>query len=85
MENTDVDQMCMLKNCYFYGGKMDGEFVSGVFRSGKIGEFGVLGDDVRIVTDTDSYFNTSVEDEETHKKSWGSKPKKLNPFQPRKF
>jgi uncharacterized protein YjbI with pentapeptide repeats len=84
MENTDVDQTCMLKNCYFYGGKMDGNFVSGIFRSGRIGDFGNLGDDVRIVTDMDSYFNTSMEEEEEMKKNQ-SKPKKLNPFQPRKF
>ena len=52
-ENTDVDQTSMLKNCYYYGGKLDGHFVSGVFRSGKIGEFGTLEDAVRIVTDTE--------------------------------
>jgi hypothetical protein len=86
MENTDVDQLCMLKNCYFYGGNMNGDFLSGVFRSGKVGEFGRLSDDVKIVTDMDSYFNTSVEDEESPNKKSDFKPsKKLNPFQPRKF
>jgi len=84
MENTDVDQTCMLKNCYFYGGKMDGCFVSGVFRSGKVGDFGRIEDAVKIVTDMDSYFNTSIEEEDEMKKSM-SKPKKINPFQPRKF
>ena len=86
MENTNVDQTSMLKNCYFYGGLLNGDFVSGVFRSGKIGDFGKIGDDVRIVTDMDSYFNTSIDQEATPtKKMSGFKPKKLNPFQPRKF
>lgn len=86
MENSNVDQSCVLKNCYFYGGKLDGEFVSGVFRSGKVGEFGVIGDGVRIVTDMDSYFNTSIDQEETDQKKSAVKPKKLNPYNnPRKF
>lgn len=86
MENTNVDQSSMLKNCYFYGGKLDGEFVSGIFRSGKVGEFGVIGDDVKIVTDMDSYFNTSIDQEETDQKKSSVKPKKLNPYNnPRKF
>jgi hypothetical protein len=65
---------------------MNGDFISGVFRSGKVGEFGQIGDQVRIVTDMDSYFNTSIEDEQDMmgKKSQ-AKPKKLNPFQNRKF
>lgn len=84
MENTNVDNASMLKNCYYYGGNLDGEMVSGVFRSGKIGQYGKLGDDVRIVTDMDSYFNTSLEEEDEMKKSQ-AKPKKLNPFQQRKF
>ena len=88
MENCNVDQTSMLKNCYYYGGNMNGEFKSGVFRSGKIGEYGVLGDDVRIVTDMDSYFNTSIDDEggDQKKMMGSSKPKKLNPFNnPQKF
>lgn len=84
MENCDVDQTTMLKNCYFYGGNMNGDFISGIFRAGKVGEFGQLGDDVKIVTDMDSYFNTSLEDEEGAKKQ-SFKPKKINPFQTRKF
>ena len=88
LENCNVDAQSMLKNCYWYGGLMGGDFQSGVFRSGKIGEFGVLGDAVRIVTDMDSYFNTSIDDEGTdQKKMSGSKAiKKLNPFNnPQKF
>jgi len=86
MENTDVEQTCMLRNCYFYGGKMDGDFQSGIFRSGKVGDFGVIGDQVKIVTDMDSYFNTTIDQEATPDKKSVQKPKKLNPFNnPRKF
>jgi len=84
MENCNVDQTSTLKNCYFYGGRLDGSFESGIFRSGKIGQFGILGDDVKIVTDTDSYFNTTIDQEASPKKD-STKPKKLNPFQQRKF
>jgi uncharacterized protein YjbI with pentapeptide repeats len=84
MENCNTDAQTMLKNCYFYGGKMDSEMVGGVFRSGHVGEYGVIGDGVRIVTDMDSYFNTSIDQEKEMKKNQ-VKPKKLNPFQPRKF
>ncbi len=84
MENCNVDQTSSLTNCYFYGGLMDGDFKSGVFRSGKIGQFGTLEEDVKVVTDTDSYFNTSIDQEATPKKG-SSVPKKLNPFQQKKF
>jgi len=87
MENCNVDQTSTLKSCYYYGGNMNGEFISGVFRAGKIGEFGQLGNGVKIVTDMNSYFNTKIDQDETHfkKSSGGFKPKKINPFEPRKF
>jgi hypothetical protein len=86
MENCDVDQTSVLTDCYFYNGNMGGEFISGVFRSGKINEFGILGDDVKIATDSDNYFNTSIDDHEHHDiKKTITKPKKINPFHPRKF
>lgn len=84
LENCYTDQFSSLENCYFYGGNMNSDFISGVFRSGKVGEFGKLGDDVKIVTDMDSYFNTTIEDEINPKKS-DFKIKKLNPFQQAKF
>jgi len=85
LENTDVDQLSSLRNCYYYGGLMGGQFISGVFRSGKIGEFGSLEDGVKIVTDMDSYFNTSIDQEKSPMKKDNFKPKKLNPFVNRKF
>ena len=85
MENCSVDQTSMLKNCYFYGGLLDGEMIGGVFRSGKVGQFGSLSDSTKIATDMDSYFNTSIEQEEQGIKKDNFKLKKLNPFQARKF
>ena len=84
MENCEVDQTSNLKNCYFYGGLLNGTMDGGVWRTGKIGEFGVLSDDVRIATDMDSYFNTTIDQEQTPKKT-EFKIKKLNPYQTRKF
>lgn len=84
IENCDIDQSSTLRECYFYNGTMNGDFISGIFRSGKVGEFGVIGDGVKIVTDMDSYFNTSVEEEETPKNK-EFRLKKLNPFGQKEF
>ncbi len=86
LENTNVDQTSSLNKCYYYGGNMNGIFISGVFRSGKIEEFGRLEDDVLIANDTDSYFNTSMDTEHgKNDKSSNFKIKKIDPFQASKF
>jgi len=85
MENNIVDQTSMIKNCYFYGGVLDGEMIGGVWRSGKVGEFGTLSDTTKIATDMDSYFNTKIDNEEEPLNKDNFKSKKINPFQPRKF
>lgn len=63
LENCDVDETSTLKECYFAGGLMNGNFESGVMRGGIVGEFGELGNDVDIVTDTDSYFGSNDADD----------------------
>lgn len=85
MENNIVDQTSMIKNCYFYGGVLDGEMIGGVWRSGKVGEFGILSDTTKIATDMDSYFNTKIDNEEEPLNKDNFKSKKINPFQPKKF
>ena len=88
MENCNVDQSTELKRCYYDGGtsEMNGNFISGTWRSGKVGEYGELGDDVKIISDTDSYFNTELEKDEDNAKSKSSISKKLNHFiHPQKF
>jgi hypothetical protein len=84
IENTNVDQTSTLKKCYYYGGVMNGKMEEGVWRSGKIGQYGSLEDNVLISSDTDSYFNTTMEPE-SGKKETDFKYKKINIFEPRKF
>jgi hypothetical protein len=84
MENCNVDQTSMLKGCYFYGGELDGEMKGGVWRSGHVGQFGTLDNDVKISSDADSYFNTKIEPEESDMKK-SAKSKKINPFNPQTF
>jgi len=79
-EDCNIDQTSELKKVYFNGGNMDGDFVSGVFRSGKIGEFGELKDGVKIISDTDSYFNTNLEDDNKESSKPKETIKKLNPY-----
>ena len=56
VESCYVDELSIVTNCYVYNSTMDGKMVGGVFRSSKIGEFGELDNNVRIVTDEDNYF-----------------------------
>jgi hypothetical protein len=65
LENCEVDETCTLRECYFAGGKMDGNFESGIMRGGVVGQRGELGAGVEIVTDTDSYFGSFNDEEET--------------------
>jgi len=62
MEYTNVDQTTVINDSYFYGGLLNGEMVSGVFRAGKVGEFGIIGDKVKIITDNDNYFGFTPQD-----------------------
>ena len=63
LENCDVDAQCTLRECYFAGGLMDGDFQSGTLRGGTVGPNGEIGKDCDIITDTDSYFGTGDEDD----------------------
>lgn len=55
-----VDEGCTLKKVYFYGGYLDGEMLSGIFRGGTIGPNAIIGEGVKLVTDDDNYFGTSM-------------------------
>ena len=88
LENCDVDQTTTLNECYFDGGHFNGIFISGTWRSGKAGEFSDISDKVKVISDSDSYFNTSMEKDEEGQDKGKLKfsNKKLNPFiNPGKF
>ena len=76
--NSKVDKNTILTDVYFYGGYMDGEMISGVFRGGIIGPNAVIGEDVELVTKDDNYFGGDIED--TYKKDDEKTGKKYGKF-----
>ena len=72
--NTDVNDTDM-NDCYFMDGFMNGSMYGGVFRSGKIGEYGLMDDDVKIINSINSFFDTRVD--KSHTTITSDKKKKL--------
>lgn len=52
-----------LTNCYFMDGYLNGDMFGGVYRSGKLGPYATMDADVKIVTDSDNFFDTTYDDE----------------------
>lgn len=71
---SSVDSSSEIEDCYFYEGVMDGTMKGGVFRSGRVGDNGTLDDRVRIITDTNNWFNAPV-NHDIEKKKGGGSPK----------
>lgn len=53
-----------LKNCYFMNGYLNGDMTGGVFRSGELGPYASLDADVKVVTDTSNFFDTTFDEED---------------------
>ena len=53
-----------LTGCYFAQGYLNGDMEGGVFRSGELGPYATLDSNVKVVTDTDNFFDTSFEEED---------------------
>lgn len=60
--NCRVDQST-LNNCFFMNGHLNGDMYGGVFRSGKLGPFATMDSEVKVVTDSNNFFDTKYEDE----------------------
>ena len=60
LTNCDIDEGTTLEKVYFYGGYLNGTMKSGIFRGGVIGPEAVIEDGVKMVTDDDNYFATSL-------------------------
>ena len=52
-----------LNNCYFMDGFLNGDMHGGVFRSGELGPYATLDSEVRIVNETENFFDTKYDDE----------------------
>lgn len=70
--HTDVDNSKVLackvdgsslNNCYFMEGYLNGDMNGGVFRSGDLGPYASLDSDVKIVDETENFFDTKYDDE----------------------
>lgn len=58
--NCNVDSS-KLKNCYFMEGYLNGDMQGGIYRSGKLGPYASMDQDVKIVTDYDNFFDTKFD------------------------
>lgn len=56
IESCKVQEGTILNDCYVYNCLLDGHMKGGVFRSGKLGEYGEIDSDVKIVTSDNNYF-----------------------------
>lgn len=52
-----------LTGCYVMNGYMNGDMFGGVFRSGKLGPYATMDSDVKVVSDSDNFFDTKFEEE----------------------
>lgn len=58
-----------LTDCYFMNGYLNGDMIGGVFRSGKLGPYGNISSETKVVTDNNNFFDTRFETEEGDEKS----------------
>ena len=65
--NTSVEAS-ELNDCFFMNGYLNADMYGGVFRSGKLGPFGNISSDTKIVTDSDNFFDTSFEEDTYNRK-----------------
>ncbi len=60
--NCKVDSST-LNNCYFMDGYLNGDMCGGVYRSGKLGPYATMDSEVKVVTDSNNFFDTKFDDE----------------------
>jgi len=72
IENTEVEnskvlnckvESSTLTNCYVMNGSMNGDMYGGVFRSGKLGPYATMDSEVKVVSDSDNFFDTKFEED----------------------
>lgn len=66
--NVEATQMT---NCFFMNGYLNGDMIGGVFRGGKLGPYANISSETNVVSETDSFFDTSFEEERDGKKDLG--------------
>jgi hypothetical protein len=56
VSTSTADSETLISMSFFYGGIMNGEMPDGILRMSKVGETGVIGDEVKVVSDNDDFF-----------------------------
>lgn len=59
--NSHVDSST-IKNCFFMEGYLNGDMIGGVFRSGELGPYANLDSTVKIVSDSDNFFEVKYKE-----------------------
>lgn len=59
--NSHVDSSS-LKNCYFMEGYLNGDMIGGVFRSGELGPYANLDSNVKMISDSDNFFEVKYKE-----------------------
>jgi hypothetical protein len=54
-----------IENCYFIDGYMNGTMTGGVIRGGKVGPMGILSDETRILSTSDNFYSTELDDDDS--------------------
>lgn len=57
-----------LNDCFFMGGYLNSDMQAGIFRSGKLGPYGSLSSDTKIVSEYDNFFDTRFDTEDLENK-----------------
>lgn len=57
-----------LKDCFFMGGYLNCDMIGGVYRSGKLGPYGNISSETKIVSETDNFFDTKFDDDQYSRK-----------------
>lgn len=75
--DTNTDELCKLTSCYVNGGVMNGDMPDGILRLTKVGENGIIGDEVKIVDEINDFFGVYNKPDENIKKIPNTGNKKI--------
>ena len=60
-----------LYDCFFMGGYLNGNMHAGVWRNGRLGPYGNISSETKIVSETGNFFDTKYDEDESVKKDKG--------------
>lgn len=75
IDASKLDSTTQVIGCYLFNSFLNGDMNGGVFRSGKIGPYANIGNDVEIITKVDSFFGVKQQEDGEEKKKIVNKKK----------